>query len=425
MRSRPLGVVAGLGAGLAAGCVLGALQAMVLHELRGPVTALLATGAVALGAGWCTGLGLRAFHVRDLATTVAVAVVVGLGAEAASLWTFAHLVVGAPLGDLDPATVLAVLGRALGEGTWRWTHYRVAGPVLAAVWLAEAAAVVGGAALFAWGAVTARPYCEACGGWCRGPVRVGPLTLPPAWPRTGATDPDDEDDDDEGDPEEEPLPERWDEGDLGRLVARTDPGWPRLQAELWRCGCATRARVTLLLARPGGGTTRLLDRQPISRATADLLVSRQQRPAGPAPGDLAPPPRGRVRARVPDERSRWTRPCSLCGLRLATGLWDHVNGFTVVCPHCGGLHSRHPAVEYLLLAATLTGPLAFFLVMRPLRALRAGLVVAALLWAGRLGLGDHPSLLLESSLYVLLLLACVVTCAAASGEQKADLFAAR
>jgi hypothetical protein len=171
--------VKALAMGSAAAIFLGMCYAFTFYYI--PFVYLNCLMALAFGGavGYIVGWGAREGNIRNTPVTVGLAVVaafVGIYAEwGTTLYAVCDpgmllaLWEEAGLEPFLPHKILEVMLALYDEGSWGLTEGQmVKGWTLVTLWLLEAAAIVGLAAVTAYAQIAGRPFCEPCGAWITG-----------------------------------------------------------------------------------------------------------------------------------------------------------------------------------------------------------------------------------------------------------------
>lgn len=179
--------------GLALGLIFGTVGGLILAYAYGkglvliPEAHLAAFAAVVFGllAGTATGVGLVWGHVRNKAMALSAGALTSTMALYLSwpIWlaTIFRTNSGRHLNWIKlakhPASVWSLVQWVNHTGTWGLDSSKATtGWTLWAIWGLEAVTVVGLGMMAAGSRVQIRPYCEACGRWCRS---VRPFLLDP------------------------------------------------------------------------------------------------------------------------------------------------------------------------------------------------------------------------------------------------------
>lgn len=174
--------------GLAAGLVVGGASALVLAYAYGaglsrvPEAHLAVFATIAFGGllGVATGFGLVWGHVRNKNLTAALTIVLTTLALYMSwaVWIQTAFqredrrISWSKLAE-HPRAIWSLMKFINHYGTWAFDNGNpTTGWALWAIWILEAALIVGVGTVAALGIVNRRPYCEACGQWCRRAVRL-------------------------------------------------------------------------------------------------------------------------------------------------------------------------------------------------------------------------------------------------------------
>lgn len=171
--------VAGLAAGLAAG-VATAMALSIVYAAASiyiPIVQLAVLVTVGYGAaiGGVTTAVMRSLKVRNRWAPSGASAVLGVFAWAIAWYPWLYITFNRfeePVGVIDllnPFFVVGAIGVILDNGTWSIGHSSdsaVSGGLLAVIWVAEFAAIVGTSVAVAWAMMKDRVFCERCETWC-------------------------------------------------------------------------------------------------------------------------------------------------------------------------------------------------------------------------------------------------------------------
>ncbi|MBN8614304.1 MAG: hypothetical protein J0L92_27135 [Deltaproteobacteria bacterium] len=174
-RTPIVGLAAGLGAGTLVALVLSVLYAYGTLYIPIVQVEFLLTVAFGAAVGASTTGVMHRFHVRSRAVVVGTSLVLGTLAWAVSWlpWLYATMQrygSGAGAIDvLDPTFVGVAIAQIYEHGTWgigSSATSNVSGAMLGAVWVCEAATIIGFSTGVSLSMTKGRVFCETCESWC-------------------------------------------------------------------------------------------------------------------------------------------------------------------------------------------------------------------------------------------------------------------
>ena len=174
-RFTPFGIVFALLLGLVIGLPLAFLYGWGIIRIPEVRLACLATLAFGVLLGGATGLGAKWGKVRNLPVAASVAGV-SAGVSLYCSWafwvanvfqTYAHKHLDSLFLIRNPQSLWELIKFINRIGTWGMSQGSATkGTALWVIWSAEAATVLGAAALASIGILQMRAFCESCGVWC-------------------------------------------------------------------------------------------------------------------------------------------------------------------------------------------------------------------------------------------------------------------
>lgn len=173
--------------GLAAAGIAGAVYGVVTWYMPIIYVNVLLTLGLGLGCGWLVlKLGM-AMHVRNTAAYLAVAFATALAAYYANWVSWIWAASGREDVVVLPTQIAAVMQIVYEQGAWSMgsSGEPVKGVFLGAIWVAEAAVVLGAPFKVVW-RIRDEPYCETTGAWVNEVSVIGPFTPieePDGWRR--------------------------------------------------------------------------------------------------------------------------------------------------------------------------------------------------------------------------------------------------
>jgi hypothetical protein len=174
-----LGAIQALAIGSAAAVVLGIVYTFSFYYIPYVYLNFLLAMGFGAGVGWSVGWAAREGRIRNTSVTVALAVaasLVGIYAEwGATLYALVPAAEIAGywkeygLSSFLPQSIVGLMVQLFQEGSWGLTQGAlVKGWTLLALWLVEAALIVGLAGAAAFKQIADKPFCEACNEWITG-----------------------------------------------------------------------------------------------------------------------------------------------------------------------------------------------------------------------------------------------------------------
>ena len=179
-RCGPVGVPFAAAAGVLAGAVVGLVYVHVLAWIPFIYVSFLATAGFGFAVGAAVAWGARMGKIRNMAVSTALGALIGLTAIYFA-WAFDAMArfneVDQPLWSVAQITEYAKLGYENGFWGIGQNGGPVTGPFLAAVWLIEAAMIVGLSVIAVRIFLGERPFCEETGQWTKSQANAARLSL--------------------------------------------------------------------------------------------------------------------------------------------------------------------------------------------------------------------------------------------------------
>jgi hypothetical protein len=155
--------------------LLGAAGAVVLGTAYGPLifinpfiyVSALGTVGFGIGVGYMVGLGARWGHVRSMAIVNVLAVCAALLANYAGWVSWIYALSEWEALIFSPKILIEVIQAVAKEGAWSIGSgdAPVTGIALYAIWLVEAALIIGACVWWARKTIMHLPFCETCKAW--------------------------------------------------------------------------------------------------------------------------------------------------------------------------------------------------------------------------------------------------------------------
>jgi hypothetical protein len=178
-----LGALGGLLGGVLAGLVLAFIYCYLVYYIPIVYLNVLCTIGYAVGLGFAAGLVMRWGKVRNMAAATGIAVIPAVLSYYFSWAVWVSLMVSnedASVSALElarqPALMWELIQKINELGPWSMFNQTFKGLPLWIVWAIEAAIVLIGSPIAAFGLMSADPFCENCEKWCeseRGVALVG------------------------------------------------------------------------------------------------------------------------------------------------------------------------------------------------------------------------------------------------------------
>mgnify|MGYP000128175310 CR=1 FL=1 len=176
-RMGALGLPLMLGMGIGAAALLGIPYAYAVHYCPLIYINFLITLAFGFAIGIAVNVAARHGKVRNLGMLMLAGLISGAVGEYVSWVGYVHAVAKSPTWPWSPSELQEYITLINEQGVWSIKSSTPTGYVLGAVWLAEAAIVIGAAVWWPRSSIGGTPFNERTGTWADQIVSHGPFLL--------------------------------------------------------------------------------------------------------------------------------------------------------------------------------------------------------------------------------------------------------